>query len=344
MVLPPPVCHKNRVDKNRKWHVIYMDWVMHPGVKLRHIRLFLQIADSVTLSAAAQVLGLSQPALSKSLAELEVMIGAPLFLRQGRKLILTATGEQVRRHAREALASLDAAARAAQAVTAHQTVGVGLLPTVSTRFFPAVISRYMADGGGATLAVETGSHPFLLRKLRDRQIDLMIGRMPNAAEMDGLEFEWLYDEAVVAVVRADHPQRRAGMAEVLRASPLVLPPHEAIIRKNVDEYLAALGFSGLRPAVETSTLALGRGIVLASDAVWFISVGVVQNELDAGQLAMIPLGATYLSGAVGMTWLRAAALSEPVLDLIRFARERAGAGAGVVPAQSSGQGMGLNLG
>lgn len=306
-----------------------MDWVIHPGVKLRHIRLFLQIADSGTLSAAAPVLGLSQPALSKSLAELEALIGAPLFLRQGRKLILTVTGEQVRRHAREALASLDAAARAARAVPAHQTVGVGLLPTVSTRFFPAVIGRYMQQKERATLAVETGPHPFLLRKLRERQIDLMIGRAPNAAEMEGLEFEFLYEEAVVAVVRANHPMRRAGMAEVLRASPLVLPPHEAIIRKSVDEYLAALGFAGLRPAVETSTLALGRGIVLASDAVWFISVGVVQNELDAGQLVRIPLGATYLSGAVGMTWLGRALLAEPVQDLMRHTREQAKDGAGV---------------
>ena len=239
------------------------------------------------------------------------------------------TGEQVRRHAREALASLDAAARAARAVPAHQTVGVGLLPTVSTRFFPAVIGRYMQQKERATLAVETGPHPFLLRKLRERQIDLMIGRAPNAAEMEGLEFEFLYEEAVVAVVRANHPMRRAGMAEVLRASPLVLPPHEAIIRKSVDEYLAALGFAGLRPAVETSTLALGRGIVLASDAVWFISVGVVQNELDAGQLVRIPLGATYLSGAVGMTWLGRALLAEPVQDLMRHTREQAKDGAGV---------------
>lgn len=48
--------------------------VMHPAIKLRHIRLFLQIADSGSLSAAARGLGLSQPALSKSLAELEVLI------------------------------------------------------------------------------------------------------------------------------------------------------------------------------------------------------------------------------------------------------------------------------
>ena len=48
-------------------------------------------------------------------------------------------------------------------------------------------------------------------------------------------------------------------------------------------------------------LALGRGLLLASDAVWFISRGVVESEVEAGVLVPIALGATFLSGAVGMT-------------------------------------------
>ena len=72
-----------------------MDSVIHSGVKLRHLRFFLQIADSGTLSAAARVLGISQPALSKSLAEFEAMMGAPMFLRLGRKMTPTPEGEKV---------------------------------------------------------------------------------------------------------------------------------------------------------------------------------------------------------------------------------------------------------
>lgn len=58
---------------------------------------------------------------------------------------------------------------------------------------------------------------------------------------------------------------------------------------------------GLRPAVETVSLALGRGICIASDALWFISRGVVIEELDRGVLVELPAGARFLSGAVGMT-------------------------------------------
>lgn len=295
--------------------------VMHSGVKLRQIRLFLQIADSGGLTAAGAVLGLSQPAVSKSLAELEDLLGVALFQRAGRRLVLTAAGEAFRRHAKEAVASLDAAAQAVRGEGARQRVSVGLLPTVSTRFFPAVVGQFLQEPSAVALSIETGSHPFLLQKLRARQMDLMIGRMPDAAEMAGLDFEYLYEEPIIAVVKAGHPAGRAPIADSLRHYPVILPTRESIIRKNVDEYLAALGLAGLEPAVETSTLALGRGLLLASDAIWFISKGVVENEVEAGQLVPIALGAAFLSGAVGMTTIKGTTLPPAIAVLMRLCRQ-----------------------
>lgn len=296
--------------------------VMHPGVKLRQIRLFLQIAESGGLTAAGAVLGLSQPAMSKSLAELEDLLGVALFIRLGRRLMLTPEGHAFRRHAKEAVASLDAGAQVIRGESGRQRISVGLLPTVSTRFFPAVVARFLQDKPEVTLSIETGSHPFLLQKLRARQMDLMIGRMPNTAELAGVEFEYLYEEPIIAVVKAGHPATRAPIARILRDYPVILPTRDAIVRKNVDEYLATLGLAGLEPAVETSTLALGRGLVLASDAIWFISKGVVENEVEAGQLVPIPLGAAFLSGAVGMTTMAGATLPVAVTVLMRLCRDR----------------------
>jgi LysR family pca operon transcriptional activator len=294
---------------------------MHAGVKLRQIRVFLQIAEKGGLTAAAGALGLSQPAVSKSLAELEDLLGALLFQRLGRRTVLTAEGEAFRRHAREAVAALDAGAQQVRGEGLRQRVSVGLLPTVSTRFFPKVVGRFLEGRPAVTLSIETGSHPFLLQKLRARQMDLMIGRMPNAAEMAGVSFEYLYEEPIIAVVRAGHPAARFEIGRILRDYPVILPTRDAIIRKNVDEYLGALGLAGLEPAVETSTLALGRGLLLASDAVWFISKGVVENEVEAGQLVPIALGATFLSGAVGMTTVVGAEVPGAVAVLMRMCRE-----------------------
>jgi len=296
---------------------------MHPAIKLRHLRLFLSIADHGSLTAAARALGLTQPAVSKSLAELETLLGAALIMRQGRRIALTPAGEIFRRHTREGVAALSAAALAVRPEAVVGRLAVGLLPTVSTRFFPLVAARFLASPPTPTLSIETGAHPVLLAKLRAREIDLMIGRMPQPAEMPGLTFEFLYEEPVIAVLRADHPGRALPVAEALRRYPVMLPTRESIIRTTVDAYLAALNLAGLQPAVETATLALGRGLVLASDAIWFISQGVVADELDLGLMATLPLGATYLSGAVGMTVAQGTALPPDLLRLMDLARQAA---------------------
>jgi LysR family pca operon transcriptional activator len=229
------------------------------------------------------------------------MLAARLLQRQGRRLILTPAAEAFRLQTRDGLARLDAACAAARATDAPARLSIGLLPTVSTRFFPEVVGRFLPEQGSPTLSIETGAHPVLLRKLRDRQIDMMIGRMPQPVEMPGLDFEFLYEEPIVAAVRSGHPGQGRPIDRMLRDFPVILPTRESIIRGTVDAYLAALNLSALAPAVETSTLALGRGLLLATDAVWFISQGVVEAELDSGQFVTLPLGATYLSGAVGMT-------------------------------------------
>jgi LysR family transcriptional regulator, pca operon transcriptional activator len=296
---------------------------MHPAIKLRHIRLFLTVADLGGLTAAGRTLGLSQPAMSKSLSELETLLGAPLLTRAGRRITLTPAGEVFRRQAQAALSGLEAAAHALRADPCATRLSIGLLPTVSTRFFPAIAAALLAEGPAPTLSIETGAHPVLLRKLRDRQIDLMIGRMPQTAEMPGLTFEFLYEEPIIAAVRAGHPGARTPLPALLRQVPLILPPRDAIIRATVDAYLAALGLADLTPAVETATLALGRGLLTATDAIWFISQGVLADELGSGRVTALPLGATYLSGAVGMTVAQGHPLPPALHRLMALARSAA---------------------
>ena len=66
-------------------------------------------------------------------------------------------------------------------------------------------------------------------------------------------------------------------------------------RRAVNDYLASLGLPALRPAFETVALAVGRGILAGSDAVWFISRGVVAEELDRGEMIVLPTGARFRS-------------------------------------------------
>ncbi|WP_151719519.1 LysR substrate-binding domain-containing protein [Gemmobacter serpentinus] len=293
--------------------------VMHPGVKLRHIRAFLDIAAEGGLSIVARAQGITQPALSRTLAELEDLLGQPLFLRQGRRLVLTEGGRIFRRHAALAVESLEAGAAALRPGSGG-SLQVGVLPTAATRVFPAVVLRFRELRPEILLSVETGPHHHLIRQLREGGIDLMIGRLPDVSEMPGLSFEHLYEEDVVLVGRAGHPLGARPVAEALANVPLILPPRTALIRRPVDDYLASLGLIGVVPAVETVSLAVGRGICLASDALWFISRGVIAEELEHGLMQELPVGARFLSGAVGIT-RRQSASAPGLATLEEVARE-----------------------
>lgn len=299
--------------------------VIHPGLKLRHIRAFLDIAAAGNLSSVARATGITQPALSRTLAEMEALLAAPLFRRENRRLTLTEQGALFRQHASMALQALEAGAAALHPGAHAGRLTVGVLPTAATRLFPRIALRLRELAPDILLSVVTGPHAYLTGLLRDGALDVMVGRLPGADEMAGLTFEHLYEEEIVLVARRGHPVARDARA-ALGTCPVILPPQGAIIRRPVDDYLVSLGLPGLRPAFETVALPLARGIVLGSDAVWFISRGVVAEELDRAEMQVIPTNARSLSGAVGLT-RRQSGAAHPALDLLlQLARDGVAAG------------------
>ncbi|EPX83183.1 Transcriptional regulator [Rubellimicrobium thermophilum DSM 16684] len=294
---------------------------MHPAIKLRHIRAFLDIAAEGSLSGVARRQGITQPALSRTLAELEDLLGAPLFRREKRRLILTEAGVTFRRQASLGLQALEAGAAALRPGAGGGAIRVGILPTAATRLFPRVALRFREVAPETVLKIETGPHSHLLGLLHEGRIDLMIGRMPVPAEMAGLTFEHLYEEDIVLVARSEHPLIDVPIPTVLAAVPVILPPEGALIRRAVDDYLASLGLATLRPAFETVALAVGRGILAGSDAVWFISRGVVAEELERSVLVELPTGMRFLSGAVGITRRQAGPEASRLELLVQICRE-----------------------
>ena len=151
--------------------------------------------------------------------------------------------------------------------------------------------RLRRGGAGSDASrVSTGPNRLLLSQLREGALELVVGRLSAPEEMTGLVFEQLYVERVAAVVRPGHPLI-AAPAPGFAGFPLILPPPGAVIRPTVEQYFLSLGRE-LPPAlVETVELAVGRGLVQMSDAVWFISRGVVAEELALGTLVALELAA-----------------------------------------------------
>ena len=278
-----------------------MNWDAH--LRLRHVRTFLEIARAESVSVAAERLNITQPAVSRSLRELEEMLGVRLFDRVGRGLRLNEAGRVFQSHASASMIELmrgrDRLARGGD-LTARLSVGV--LPTAAADLVPRAALTFREEMPHVRLHILTGPNWLLFNQLRDGTVDLVVGRMPEKTGATGVTFQQLYIEDVVLVCRPGHPILQAGQPEQLIAdSTLILPPGGAVIYPTVARYLASIGLPELRGAFETVALPVGRKIVSMSDALWFISRGVVADELAAGTLQVVELASPLLSGPVGIS-------------------------------------------
>ncbi len=292
--------------------------MIDPHLRLRHLRCFLETARLESLSAAAEALHLSQPAASKTIKELEEILGVQLFDRSGRRLALTAAGRLFQQHAGAAFAGLERAQALVQQAPAEKLrLSVGILPTVASEVFPTAALAFQKTHPDALLRVTTGPNWLLFSQLREGKLDLVVGRMPAPERMTGLAFRQLYDEEVVIVARPDHPLHKTRFRpKDLADYPLMLPPSGAVIHPSVRAYLTSHALHTIEPIFETVSLAFGRKILQRSDAIWMISQGVVADEVAAGTLTILPLQTTIMAGPVGVCYRDTNALPALQIALI----------------------------
>ncbi|BCH24050.1 pca operon transcription factor PcaQ [Mesorhizobium sp. L-8-3] len=293
-------------------------------IKIRHISTFLEVARTVSVGKAAAVLNVSQPAVTRTIRELEEALGSALVEPDGRGIKLTAAGEEFRRHAGLGMAALrqgvDTLRRGAASLS--PPLRVGALPTVSARIMPKAARRFLEQSPDGRLKIVTGENAVLLQQLAGGELDLVVGRLAAPESMIGLTFEHLYSEQVLFVVRPGHPllaRDPFDLAELSRFTVL-MPTAASVIRPFVDRFLIAHGLPEAGARIESVSDSFGRAFVRESDAVWIISEGVVANDVAAGHLAVLPIDTSETRGAVGLTMRADAERPLPLAMLIKAIR------------------------
>lgn len=309
-----------------------MPAVIDPRIKLRHLACFVETDRQGGVIPAADALGLTQPAISKSLAELEQILGVALFDRSRRKLALTDYGVLFLRHANAALAALrQGVETVSEAHGAEAVVRLGALPTVEVDVVPRAVARFASGLRACRVHVESGPSPHLLGLLRAGAIDLVVGRMPAPEAMVGLSFEHLYSEPLALALRPGHPllaDPAPGLRKI-EPFPTLVPPRGAIIRNTVESVLLAAGITRLPREIETVSNSFARAYALRTDAIWFISRSVVAADLASGALAALDIDLTASVGAIGITTRAGSELDLPTTALISAIREAAAGGTAV---------------
>ncbi|ECI3852346.1 LysR family transcriptional regulator [Salmonella enterica subsp. enterica serovar Braenderup] len=272
-------------------------------IRLRHLHTFVAVAQQGTLGRAAETLNLSQPALSKTLNELEQLTGTRLFERGRLGAQLTVPGEQFLTHAVKVLDALNTAGQALNRKedASADVVRVGALPTAALGILPAAIGRFHQQQKSTSLQVTTMNNTMLLAGLKSGEIDLGIGRMSDPELMGGLNYELLFLESLKLVVRPGHPllQETITLSRVMEW-PVVVSPKGTVPRQNAEALLQSQGCKMPAGCIETLSASLSRQLTVDYDYVWFVPSGAVKEDLRQATLVSLPVPTQSAGEPIGI--------------------------------------------
>lgn len=274
-------------------------------IKLRHLRCFMAIFRSGGISSAAETLFLSQPAVTKTLKELESILGTQLIERGRGAAKLTIQGEVFMPHAAACLAELD---RAIESVTAAHSkmewnVHVGAMPSTEASLLPVAVGLMQRDVPAAVVQVSTGSLKHLSDLLLSDDMDIIVGHMPALDQMVGLKFEHLYVEPFNFVVRRGHPLADAKPCDVgaLKRFEMILPENSPSDNSDVARLMASIGLvDDITDRVVSMAPAFMGAFLLETDSICVAPEGTFFHGLTDGRLVKLAIDTSHSMSPVGM--------------------------------------------
>ncbi len=257
---------------------------------MTQVATFLAVAGRLSFRKAAEALHYAPSTVSAQIKGLEEELGAALFERLGRRVLLTEAGRRLLPHARR-MADLAAEARASLGAggAAPGELCVRISETLGLLCLPGVLGRFCRGFPGVRLTLATASGLGLARDLRQGATDLAL-ILGGAALDPGLEVEVRGRERVVAMAAPGSPLVVGGRvrARDLAGAGLVLTPHVWGLRRGLEQAIREAGPAGARPAglVECGTLGLAKRCVAAGLGVGFAPAFAVAPEAERGELAV----------------------------------------------------------
>lgn len=278
-------------------------------VQQRDIQVFAMIAKCGSLRAAAEVLGVSQPALSKTVRRLETELSVRLLERRARGVVLTHFGDILSKRAMmfEQL-SADLLNEIADMRSGQSgTLRIGVIPAVVETTLVPALHTFSRDHGSARFAVRVQLSPSLLRDLKEGHFDLVVA-LGLSDVHDELSWHPLWDQRTYIVARDSHRLLCEPFTlEALVKEKWLLTHSEVNQRRRIDSLFAEVGID-VAPSVfvetDNSPSAL-TALVRKTDMLTVLSDDTLVSTLGAG-LARLPVPAPYWSSPLRIYWRRSA--------------------------------------
>lgn len=291
--------------------------------RLRHLQLFVRLAELGNLKRSADALSVSQPAATQLLADLERLVEIPLFERHSRGMRITAAGDALLAPARRAL---DALADGSEALTAIKRDGegrvrvaaiTGAIAGLLVRALPA----FAREEPRIQIQVHESDADHCAEHLSRREVDVALCREPVALP-NGCRFHPQLPDRFVVACGLDHPlagRKRVSWARLAHERWL-LPPVQSAARRMFDERMSALGVSPPVGPVVTLVSALTWALLQGDRLLTLAPFGVVRQLVEARQLDLIDTTPALPFAPLG--WLLPeAGSSEATLRFVAYLEE-----------------------
>ena len=304
-------------------------WFNATRLKTRHLLLLLHLYEQRSVLRAAEAANMTQPAASKLLAEMEDLLGVPLFERHARGVEPTWYGQVLIRRARAALSEIGRAQDEIAALRSGLTgqAAIGTVVNPGTNLVPQAVAALKRDFPDILIRIEMDYSRPLVAKLLDGQLDIVVGRIMGAEGSSELEFEPLADEPHSVIVRAGHPlagRSRVGYADLVEHG-WIMPPEGSVLRSRLDAVFLEHGLVPPRNIVETTSLPVTIHLLRHSDLLTALPAESVAPYLQTGQMVVLPIALDVRMEFFGIIRRRDQLLSpgaERVLEALRLTARR----------------------
>ncbi|HEY6802896.1 MAG TPA: LysR family transcriptional regulator [Pyrinomonadaceae bacterium] len=274
-------------------------------MEIRQLRAFVAIAESGTFTAGAQRVHVTQAAISMQIRQLETEIGARVFVRAPRHVILTEAGEHLLRRARQMLrehdAAIDEIAELAGAERGRLRIG-SASAMVLTDELPSILKELRKQHPRAEISVMSGTSETLVDQILAGELDIAFVSLPVDAR--GIQTERLSEDQLVAIASPRHKlaKQKTISAYTLAGERLILGERGGNTRRLIDQFFAQAGVS-LRVAMELSRQAAIRRMVEEDMGVGIVPLGSVKEDVDKGRLVSWWIEGAEINWELGLAQL-----------------------------------------
>ena len=291
-------------------------------MEIRQLRAFISIAELGTFTAGAQRVHVTQAAISMQIRQLENELGARLFIRAPRRVMLTEAGEQLLQRARQILREHDAAvdeiAELAGAERGRLRVG-SASAMVTTDVLPKLLKEVRKQHAGAEVTVASGTSAALVQQILGGELDVAFVSLP--VEARGINTERLSQDQLVAVASPRHrlAKQRTISAYSLAGEKLILGERGGNTRRLIDQFFAQAGVT-LHVAMELSRQAAIRRMVEEDMGVGIVPLQTVSDAVDKGRLVRWWIEGAQINWELGIARLTGGYESPIVQTFIKLTR------------------------